>query len=505
MDITTKFLLFLAFPLLSSPIIYIVGRLVSRSGKGNQVYNPAKWLALIGLIGSAVFLLLTTKSVFSTGQALYYTFGEVSLRFDGISLLLATVVLVLGILVTIYSFDYIKFEEGEEKFYALLTAMIGSISGLGCAVDLFNLWVWFEVMAITSIFLVAFYRNQSGSLEAGLKYLVQSALGSIFVIIGIALTFLQVGSLNLESIRMTVSTPTPMLIVAGAFLIIGFGVKIALVPLHTWLPDAHSQAPSGISAMLSGIVIEAGLITLLRALGGLALGSNRWGFVIIAFSVINMLVGNLMALRQKEVKRLLAYSSISHVGYMMLGFGIMIAFDSFLGGIGASFHLITHALMKGLAFLAAGVLLYSLHISKGDHNPLVLNDLNGASRKYPFTAFAFSVAVLALGGLPPFAGFMSKWQIFVAGAQTRNIWIIVLVVFAGLNSVLSLAYYAPLVNRLYRKEATEIVEKGSPMSIWMYIPMAIMTLAIVVLGFFPSLLYWLTGPAGASLYMFFTK
>lgn len=505
MNVTTTFLWFLAIPLLSAPLVYIIGRLYSRSPRQNLSNNPAKWVALVALLSSSVFLFLTTKSVFVTGQSLYYTLGEVNLRFDGISLLLAVLVLTLGILVTIYSFAYMKREEGEEKFYALLMAMIGAISGLGCAVDLFNLWVWFEVMAITSLLLVAFYRNQSASLEAGVKYMVQSAIGSVFVLIGIAITFLEVGSLNLESIRMSVTTPSPLLLLAGAFLIIGFGVKTALVPLHTWLPDAHSQAPSGISAMLSGIVIEAGLIALLRSLGGLAFGGTRWGYVIIGFAVLNMLIGNLMALRQREVKRLLAYSSVSHIGYMLLGFGIMISFNSYIGGIGASFHLITHGLMKTLAFMAAGVLLYSLHISRGDHHPLMVDDLNGAASKYPFTAFAFSLAVLSLGGLPPLAGFMSKWQIFVAGAETKNFWIIALVIFAGLNSVLSLAYYAPLVNRLYRKKPAEIVENGNSVSIWMYIPMALLSLALVVIGFFPSILYWLTGPAGASLFIFFRQ
>jgi formate hydrogenlyase subunit 3/multisubunit Na+/H+ antiporter MnhD subunit len=253
------------------------------------------------------------------------------------------------------------------------------------------------------------------------------------------------------------------------------------------------------------VVIEAGLIALLRTLGGLAFGSLMWGEVLLGFALLNMLVGNLMALRQTEVKRMLAYSSLAHIGYMLLGYGVMIADKNFLGGVGASFHLITHGLMKSLAFLAAGVFLYNLHIKRGDHNPLTLNDLNGISRKYPFTAFAFSIAVLSLGGLPPLAGFMSKWQIFIAGVETGNVWIIFLVVFAGLNSILSLGYYAPLVNRIYRKNSSEILENSEPVSIWMYISMAVLTFLVVALGFAPSLINWLTGPAAASLFVFFSQ
>ena len=156
-------------------------------------------------------------------------------------------------------------------------------------------------------------------------------------------------------------------------------------------------------------------------------------------------------------------------------------------------------MMKGLAFLAAGALLYTLHLSKGEHSPLVLEDLDGASRRYPLVAFAFSVAVLGLGGLPPLSGFMSKWQIFMAGVSTQNIWIILLVIFAALNSVLSLVYYAPLVNRIYRHEPSAVVKSGTPMTFAMGLPLVLLSAGVIVIGIWPSLMDWLTGPAGASL------
>jgi formate hydrogenlyase subunit 3/multisubunit Na+/H+ antiporter MnhD subunit len=218
-----------------------------------------------------------------------------------------------------------------------------------------------------------------------------------------------------------------------------------------------------------------------------------------------MIFGNLLALRQHEVKRMLAYSSLSHVGFMLLGFGALISLNGILAGIGAVFHMVTHGLMKSLAFLAAGVFLYNFNISKGNHKPLVLDDLNGVSKKYPLTAFAFSIALLSLGGLPPLAGFMSKWQILAGVAQTQNPFMIILVVFAGLMSVVSLGYYAPLVNRMYRKQPIEKVMESQPVSIWMYIPIALLTLATIILGIAPSLLYWLTGPAGYSVFIFFSK
>lgn len=503
MDANTAFTWMLTFPMISSAVIYLVGRVFSRNVKNENKINPARWLALLSLLGTGFFLYLVIRNVFSSGQSHYQSFGEVWFRFDGISMMLSLLVLVVGSLVTIYSFTYLKKESGQEKFYALLVIMIGAINGLGCALDLFNLWVWFEIMTISSIVLVAFYKDQPASLEAGVKYLVQSATGSMMVVFGIALVFLETGTLNFEMLRMSINAPSPYLLIGGALMVIGFGVKIAMVPLHTWLPDAHSQAPSGISAMLSGIVIEVGLIALLRAIGGIALSGQNWGNLLIGFGILNMIVGNLLALRQKEVKRMLAYSSLSHVGYMLLGFGVLISLNGLLAGIGAVFHLITHGLMKSLAFLCAGVFLYNFYIAKGSHKPLVLDDLNGASKKYPFTAFAFSIALLSLGGLPPLAGFMSKWQLVAGVAQTQNTTMIILVVFAGLMSVLSLGYYAPLVNRMYRNKPSALVSEGGAVSVWMYLPIALLTLAVVVLGIVPSVLYWLTGPAGYSLFIFF--
>ena len=495
MNLNSTLIWLLAVPFISSPLIYLGGRLYERrTGKPGL----ARWLAVLATLVTGGFLFQTFRLFQSQGQ-LRLTIGTILMRVDGISLLLAFTVLVLGLMVMIFSTSYMTGEINEEKYYALLVAMIGSIIGLGCAGDLFNLWVWFEAMAVTTYTLVAFYRDEQASLEAGVKYLVQSATGSMFVLIGIALVFAQVGTLNLDEIIAAVNGTTPILLVAGAFFLIGFGIKTALVPLHTWLPDAHSQAPSGISAMLSGVVIEAGLVAMLRATGGLAGTSANWGGILLGFGAVNMLVGNLMALRQTQVKRLLAYSSVAHIGYMLLGLGVSVMFQTTGGAVGAFFHLFNHAMMKGLAFLAAGALLYTLHLSKGEHLPLVLEDLDGASRRYPLVAFAFSVAVLGLGGLPPFSGFMSKWQIFMAGVSTQNTWIIVLVIFAALNSVLSLVYYAPLVNRIYRHEPSAAVKAGTPMTFAMGLPLVLLTSCVIVLGIWPSLMDWLTGPAGASL------
>ncbi len=483
-------LLFLiGLPLLAAPIVYFAGRL----------FKVARWAALIA-IGLAWIPFVMAAQVIGAGS-ITVVIGGMTLRIDSISLVLAAIALSLGTLVVLYSNRYVAHEENEDKYYAMLVALVGVMIGLGCATDLFNLWVWFEAMAISSYLLVAFYRDQPASLEAGVKYLVQSAVGSVLVLLGIALVLAVTGTTNLAEIRVAAGRADPLpLLAAGALFMIGFGVKAALVPMHTWLPDAHSQAPSGISAMLSGVVIEAGLIALLRAVASLSGVTLSWGVLLMAFGALNMLAGNLLALRQKQVKRMLAFSSLSHMGYMLLGLGIAVYVGQSAAASGSFFHLINHGLMKGLAFLAAGSLLYVLFIKTGDHHsPLTISDLGGAARKYPIVAFTLSVAVLGLAGLPPFAGFMSKWQIFAAGFETQNIGIDLLVIFAALNSILSLAYYAPIVNAVYRQEPSEAVTRGQAMSWTMSLPLILLAIAIVILGIWPSLLAWMTGPAGTDL------
>jgi proton-translocating NADH-quinone oxidoreductase chain N len=500
-----RFTWMFTLPLLASPVVYLAGRLGTHDLilKGRSLL--VRGLALLAVLAAWVPFLASVR-LFLAGEKLEFAVESIWLRADAISLLLAGMVLTLGTLVILFSGPYMQGEVGEEKFYAMLLAMMGLMIGLGCAGDLFNLWVWFEGMAVSSYLLVAFYREQSASLEAGMKYLVQSATGSVLVLMGVALVLASTGSLDLNNLSLLPSlwkaANPSMALLAAALFIVGFGVKVALVPMHTWLPDAHSQAPSGISAMLSGVVIEAGLIAMLRALSVVGHVVD-WRILFLGFGALNMLYGNLMALRQTVVKRLLAYSSLSHIGYVMLGLGVALYPGGALGAQGAMFHLFTHLLMKGLAFLAVGALMYGLYLQNGSHKSLKVNDLAGAAQKYPLVALALSLALLGLGGLPPLAGFMSKWQIFVGGFQTNNGWILALMVFMALNSVLSLGYYAPLVNRMYRNEPSAQVLAGKPLPWEIVLPLLILALAVVILGLAPGLVDWLTAPAGARLLAMF--
>ncbi len=278
----TTFLWLILIPLLSAPIVYLAGRLAYKWNLFNGKTNLAPWLTILAFAACIIPLRTMIPVIKAEGLVIYQ--DVIILRFDALSLLVSGLTLLLGFICTVFSVRYLKKDAGQEKYYALFLIMVASIIGLSAAGDLFNLWVWFELMAISTYTLVSFYRNQPGALEAGVKYLIQSAIGSAFVLLGIALVFAQTGNLDLTSLAIP-GFASPGLIAAGAFFIIGFGVKAAFFPLHTWLPDAHSQAPSGISAMLSGVVIEAGLIALLRVLTALYWVTTAWGPILLGLGV----------------------------------------------------------------------------------------------------------------------------------------------------------------------------------------------------------------------------
>jgi proton-translocating NADH-quinone oxidoreductase chain N len=425
--------------------------------------------------------------------------GAIRFEFDGLSLLITTLVLTLGTLVTLYSGPDINAVHGEGKYYVMILLMTGAVINLSCATDLFNLWIWFEMTAISSYLLVGFYRDRPEVLGAAIKYLIQTVTGSILVIFGIALVFLETGTLTLQSIH-DVVTYSPLMILAGTFFVIGFGVKFALVPMYTWLPDAYEQAPTGVSALLSGVVTITGLIALLRVLAALTEAMASWGVLLMVFGALNMLVGNLLALPQTRVKRMLAYSSISHTGFILMALGIGIYAGTDAGMRAAMLHLLIHGIMKAMAFLAVGSVTYLWRQSDRAEQSLTVEDLKGLAYHEPLLATMFTISLLSLAGVPPFAGFMSKWLIFSAGV-TSGVWFIDgLIVFATVNSIISLGYYLPVINAIF-KDAPPVRDETIPGD--MRMPIILMGAIIIVLGFSTWPIQWLLDPASDSLVAMF--
>jgi proton-translocating NADH-quinone oxidoreductase chain N len=462
---------FLIFGTLAS---YLGGALFK--GRERLISGLIATLATVGALVYFSFLFPTLQG----GGSQVLLFGILPWRVDLLGWIVGEVGLALAFAVNLYSITYMVEDYGTSKFFPLVLLLVLSVVGLAFASDLFNLYLFFELLAITSFPLVAYRKDEPKPVEAGIKFLVASATGSAMVLLGLALVYQGYGTLDLAQLFSLVSGGSPLFLwlPLGLFTV-GFGIKAAMFPLHTWLPDAHPEAPSGISAMLSGIVIEAGLFALLRVY--FTIGSTLpWPDLLIWFALLTMTAGNLMALTQKQMKRMLAYSSIAQMGYILLGIGITAGLGAPAGAPGGLFHIVTHAFMKGLAFLCAGALIFRLGSGQ-------TADMRGAAWKMPITAAAFTVAVLSLAGVPPFAGFMSKLLIYQSGIQSATTlgWIATFVAIA--NSVLSLGYYLPAVSTLYSKERSPLVTaKAKEVPPLMVAALVLLALVIVYLGVSPE-------------------
>jgi formate hydrogenlyase subunit 3/multisubunit Na+/H+ antiporter MnhD subunit len=280
---------------------------------------------------------------------------------------------------------------------------------------------------------------------------------------------------------------TPILQAALLFLIIGFGVKAAIVPLHNWLPDAHSAAPSGISAMLSGIVIGAGFFTMLRSLLVFTGTGLPIGQLLIVMALITMSVGNIMAFsqlshKQADLKRILAYSSVAQMGYIILGIGVGLAYGIRVGYEGGLFHIMTHAFMKALAFLCAGAIIHQL-------GTRYLDEMEGIGLSMKVTGFAFVLSLLSLAGVPPLSGFMSEWMVFSGSILTYGVigwWGIAIAAIALINALLSLGYYLPIIKTIYLPSERKTMSKIHDPSAVMLLAICILAGLTIILGVWPE-------------------
>ncbi len=394
------------------------------------------------------------------------------LEIDMMSLYFAATAVITSFLVTVYSFSYMDHDTRLTEYYALLSAITVGMTGVAFAGDLFTLFIFWEMMGIASYSLVSFRKDRPGPIEAGFKYMIMGSVGSVILLFGMAFIYGMAGSLNFAVLANTIrgAALTPWTIIIFSTLIVGFGVKSAIVPMHTWLPDAHPEAPSPISALLSGIVIETGLYAMIRVLFILYEPALfQLPMAILAFAT--MTLGNLLALRQDDLKRMLAYSSIAQMGYMLIGLSTGLAY----GLMGTFLHVFNHAFMKGTAFLAVG----SIDHMTGTRD---INELRGVGRKMPFTTFSILISFLGLAGVPGTSGFISKFVLF---SSAIGVGYVLLAVFGILNSTLSVAYYARVIMALMGDAPENAVEakEAPPLMITVTLLMA---LVILVFGIFPE-------------------
>ena len=369
---------------------------------------------------------------------------------DGLAQMMAVTINMVALAAIVFAGSYMRRFTQVWLFEALFLLMTAAMNGVVLAGDLFNLYVFIEVAAIASYGLVAF-GCESEELEAAFKYLVLGVLASTFILVGITVLYSVTGQLNMAEVGKAIARPEigrgPAVLLAASCLLGGLALKAAMVPFHAWLPDAHPSAPAPISAMLSGVLIKAAGVYALARITFNVLGvAPYYASILIAMGVLSMVVGMLLALGQWDLKRLLAYSSISQAGYIVLAIGVAAEIMSrsdpnravaALCLFGALFHLFNHAAFKSLLFLSSG----SIEQQAGTRQ---LREMGGLARRMPVTALCCRIGALSIAGIPPFNGFFSKLIIIIALAMSGHV---VLCAIAAAVAVGTLLMYVKVQRR----------------------------------------------------------
>jgi multicomponent Na+:H+ antiporter subunit D len=358
----------------------------------------------------------------------------------------------------------------KANFYALYLVMIAGMNGLILATDLFSVYVFLEVAAVASYALVAFGLGRE-ELEAAFKYLMLSVVASAFLVAGIAVIFGLTGQLDFAAVAAGLKelNAGPVLGLVTAFFLLAFGLKAALVPFHAWLPDAHPSAPAPISAVLSGLLIKvSGVYAMARIFLNVFGLTPALSAVLMGLGAVSIVAAAFLALGQKDMKRMLAYSSISQVGYVVLGLGI----GTPLGIAGGLFHLFNHALAKALLFLTSG----SVQQATGTRN---MDEMGGLAKRMPVTAATNLVGALSIAGVPPLNGFWSKLIIIVALIQAGHP---VYAVIAVLASVLTLWYYLLMQRKAFFGRLNEKWAAVKEAPFWMTAAVVLLALLCVGIG-----------------------
>ncbi len=390
---------------------------------------------------------------------------------DMLGVFMAASIAFLGFLVAVYSINYMERESRLTEFYTLVIFMMAGMTGIAMAGDLFTLFIFWELMGLSSYVLVAFLKSRWGPIEAGFKYLVMSATAGAFLLLSMAIIYGMTGTLNLAALATSLrgAEASPWILALFSTLVVGFGVKSAIVPLHTWLPDAHPEAPSPISALLSGIVIETGLYALTRVLF-IVFEPGLFKLPMAFLAVLTMTLANVMALLQSDIKRLLAYSSIAQIGYMLVGLAAGTAY----GVMGLFLHVFNHSMMKGMAFLASGSIVHEADTRD-------IGSLRGVGKMMPMTSISLFIALLGLGGVPGTNGFISKYHLFSAAFGSGLAW---LGIMGVLNSALSMAYYIRVMQVLLGSPGEGFRVHEAP--VLMVTVTLVMAAIIVFLGVWPA-------------------
>jgi len=463
-------------------------------------------VAVLGSLATAFIGVRMVQAVL--GGEVLTTWGN-ELRVDALSALMVVLISCIGFLASLYSLRYIMQPTLLERvgidvarrrlptFYGLLLWFLGTMVW-GCVTNnIIMLYVAVEATTLASGLLVAFYWDRRG-LEAGYKYLMLLTIGITFALFGCVLVYAAAAATNklqgaapllISEVRNVVKLISPQTaLIAVGFLIVGFGTKAGIAPFHPWLPDAHAEAPTPISVLLSGVMIKMAVYALARTVSIFYPEWPQITLFLVALGAFTMVLGIVMAVVQDDLKRLLAYSSVSQMGYVVMGLGL----GTYLGCYGGLFHLVNHAIYKALLFMCVGAVIYAT----GERR---ISELGGVGKKMPITSACFFVGALAISGFPPLNGFMSKITVYLATAEAGMWWATIIAIFTGVLTLVALVHTALSVfwGQPRGEKAAQPTVREVPATMWL--PMAVLAAACVVLGVFPQLAYPLLDKAAAVL------
>jgi len=406
--------------------------------------------------------------------------------YDDFSKFFLILFLTIGILIGIATTNTQK-----SLFFSLLLFATFGMAIVVSTEDLLVLFIGWEIMSVAS-YGMATLRGTKKCCEAAGKYFLYGAFASAITLYSLSLIFVHVGSTNLVNIKnYLMSTPQPDLVgvLVTIYFIVGFGYKMGIVPFHMWIPDAYEGVASNISALLAGDTKKAGVAALLRVLFVLIIPPSivNWSLMLALLATATMIVGNVIALYQNSIKRMFAYSSIAQIGYILVGFSSM----NLIGITGVILHSLTHALMVTAAFTT--VLIFKRVISSD-----LISDYAGLGRKYPIVTLALAINLFSLAGVPPLAGFVSKFILFTSAIEANMVWLAILGV---LNSAFSVGYYLRVIKVMYLDEPqnTSNNDEKEALDKWQLTTLFIATALVVLIGIFPQYFISLAQTAASSI------
>lgn len=459
-------------PLILTAVLAIIAlSIVILSASGRNSARVAMGLTLAGFVFAIIVILSESLGYFGSETSPSFTS---LLSSDLVSYIFGVSVLIAVILVAITAVDYLKGTTNTTAFYSLLIfTTIGALL-LAFSSDLLMMFVAWELMSIPSYVLTGFKKKDPSSNEAAVKYFLISAFASAILLYGISLIYAITGTTNIFVIINSAGSSSlgPIGALALTFVLAGFGIKLAAVPFHMWIPDAYQGAPTIVSSVLSTATKSATFAPAARILFLLFSASAfrpDWSLTIAVLAVLSMTVGNISALTQRSVTRILAYSSIGQAGYILIGF----AAGGVAGLTGSFYHILNYASMQTCAFLATAIIIRE--VGSDD-----LYALDGVGKRMLVAPLALSVSLLALGGFPPLNGFWSKLVLFYSAINANLGW---LAIIAIVNSFASIAFYVRIVKHMYVDSATnpsKLTESPS-----FKIALIIASVIIVATGIYP--------------------